>query len=340
MNSFRALATVGLAAFCGPVHGDDISDFYKGKVVTIMVGTAPGGGYDTTARIFATNLSKHIPGNPSVVVQNVPGGGGLKAAVTLYNVSPKDGTALGDFSANVILEPLYGNAQATYDSSKFEWIGSMDVDVQACGVWRGAGVGIKTLDDLIHAKKTITFGSTAPSGGTSLYPLFLKNAFGAPVKVINGYTTTKEVLLAMARGELDALCGITQATSAEDLQSGDIDLFMHIGMDRKIATYGNATPISDAVKTPEMRKIAELVFNPNLMSRPLVAPPGVPKARVAALRKAFADNMADPETIALGKRANMQLTPMSGEDMEKMITGFLATPPELVKKAYDYTHVE
>ena len=340
MNTMRALA-VALAVSSTPAaRADEIADFYKGKVVTIMVGTAPGGGFDTVARVFAQNLNRHIPGNPSVVVQNLPGGGGLKAAVTLYNNSPKDGTALGEFSANIILEPLYGNAQATYDSSKFEWIGSMDVDVQACGVWRGAGVGIKTLDDVIRSPKSLAFGSTAPSGGTSLYPLFVKNALGAPIKVINGYNTTKEVLLAMARGELDGLCGITQATSVEDLQSGDIDLFMHIGMDRKVPVYGNATPISEAIKTPELRKIAELVFNPNLMSRPLAAPPGVPKARVAALRRAFEDNMRDPDTIALGARANMHLTPMSGDEMQTMIAGFMATPPELVKKAYEYTHVE
>ena len=343
MGQFRGMtlaliAVVELTALAA--KADPVADFYKGKTVTIQVGTAPGGGYDTTARIFAQNFGRHIPGNPNVVVQNVPGSGGMKEANALYNIEPRDGTVLGDFSANVILEPLYGNKQARYDSLKFGWIGSMDVDVQACGVWKGAGVGIKTFDDLVHAKKTITFGSTAPSGGTSLYPLFFKNAFGAPVKVINGYKTTKEVLLAMARGELDGTCGITQATSAVGMQSGNLDVLIHIGMDRHIPVYGKAIAISDVAKSGELRKIAELVFNPGLMTRPLATPPGVPQARVAALRKAFMENMRDPETVTVAKQANMALTPMDGEEVERLIAGFMATPRELVKKAFDYTHKE
>jgi tripartite-type tricarboxylate transporter receptor subunit TctC len=343
-RALGAAAVIGLVFAANPASADPtapvVADFYKGKTVTIQVGTAPGGGYDMTARIFAQNFGSHIPGNPTVVVQNVPGGGGMKEANNLYNTAPKDGATLGDFSPNVILEPLYGNPQAFYKSENFAWIGNMDSDIQACAVWKGAGVGIKTLDDLIHAKKTVTFGSTAPSGATSLYPLFLKNALGAPAKVINGYTSTKEINLAMARGELDGTCGITPATPVEELQSGNLDLLVHMGMDRQVPLYGKALPISDAIKTPEMRKIAELVFNPGVITRPLAAPPGTPKERVAALRKAFTDNANDPLTAAAAKKANMTLHTMSGEEVEKMVSGFLATPPELVKKAFDYTHVE
>ena len=151
----------------------------------------------------------------------------------------------------------------------------MDVDVGMRRMER-SGVGVKNFNDLVHARKR-NFGSTAPSGGTSLYPLFFKNAFGAPVKVINGYKTTKEVLLAMARGELDGTCGITQATSAVDMQSGNLDVLIHIGMDRHIPIYGKAIAISDVAKSGELRKIAELVFNPGLMTRPLATPPGVPR---------------------------------------------------------------
>ncbi len=276
------------------------------------------------------------------MVQNVPGGGGLKEANTLYNSAPRDGTTIGDFSANEILEPLYGNKEAEYDALKFNWLGSMDSDIQACGVWKGAGVGIAAFDDLVHAKKTITFGSTAPSGGTSLYPLFLKNALGVPAKVINGYASTKEVDLAMSRGELDATCGVTQATSAEELQSGNLKVLVHFGMDRKVPAYGDALAISDVIKGKgeEMRKVAELVFNPGLLTRPLAAPPGTPPERVAALRKAFDDNMADPATAAYAATAHMKLTPIAAAEAERLIAGFYATPPDLVKKAFDYTHAE
>jgi tripartite-type tricarboxylate transporter receptor subunit TctC len=323
-------------------HADSVADFYRGKTITLQVGTAPGGGYDLTARIFAQNFGSHVPGHPNVVVQNVPGGGGLREANELYNSAPKDGTTIGDFSANEILEPLYGNKQAFYDALKFNWLGSMDSDIQACGVWTGAGAGIKTFDDLVHAKKTITFGSTAPSGATTLYPLFLKNALGVPAKVISGYASTKEVDLAMSRGELDATCGITQATSAEELQSGNLVVLIHMGMDRKVPAYGDAIAISDAIKGKgdEMRKVAELVFNPGLLTRPLAAPPGTPTERVEALRKAFDENMADPQTAAFATTAHMKLTSIGSAETEKLIAGFEATPPQLVKKAFDYTHVE
>jgi tripartite-type tricarboxylate transporter receptor subunit TctC len=332
-----ALAVVAAAP---AAKADSVADFYRGKTITLQVGTAPGGGYDLTARIFAQNFGNHVPGHPNVVVQNVPGGGGMREANELFNSVPKDGTTIGDFSANEILEPLYGNKEASYDALKFNWLGSMDSDIQACGVWKGAGIGIKTFADLVRANKTITFGSTAPSGGTSLYPLFLKNALGVPAKVINGYTSTKEVDLAMSRGELDTTCGITQATSAQELQSGNLAVLVHLGMDRKVPAYGNAIAISDAIKTDEMRKIAELVFNPGILTRPLAAPPGTPKERVEALRKAFDENVADPQTIAFAATAHVKLTPISSAQAVKLIVGFESTPPELVKKAFDYTHVE
>ena len=343
MKQYRGtkLALIASFALAAPLaRADSIADFYHGKTVILQVGTAPGGGYDLTARIFAQNLGSHIPGHPNVVVQNVPGGGGLKEANSLYNSAPKDGTVIGDFSANEILEPLYGNKEAAYDALKFNWLGSMDSDIQACGVWKGAGIGIQTFDDLVHAKKTITFGSTAPSGATSLYPLFLKNALGVPAKVINGYASTKEVDLAMSRGELDATCGITQATSVEELQSGNLKILIHMGMDRKVPAYGDVPAISDVLKGDEMRKAAELVFNPGLLTRPLAAPPGTPPERVEALRKAFDENMADPQTAAFAATAHMKLTAISGVEAEKLIAGFESTPPELVKKAFDYTHVE
>jgi tripartite-type tricarboxylate transporter receptor subunit TctC len=327
------------AATLSPALADAIEDFYRGKTVTIQVGTGVGGGYDTTARLVAQTLGKHIPGHPAVVVQNMPGGGGMNAANALFNTAPRDGTALGDFSANVILEPLYGNEQARYLPTRFEWIGSMDSDIQACGVWKGAGVGIHTLEDLLHANKTVTFGSTAPNSGTAFYPLFLKNALGAPVKVINGYTSSKEINLAMERGEIDGTCAITQ-TSRELLEPGNMDVLVHLGFDRLVPIYGKTPPISAALKSPEQRRIAELVFNPNLITRPLAAPPGTPKERVTALRKAFWDTVEDPETHANATKLGMELSPLAGEEVEKMIASFQAQPPEIIKKAWEYTHLE
>ena len=340
MTRRLSLIVLALAAFPSLGFADPIEDFYRGKTITVTVGTGPGGGYDLTARLVAQNLGRHIPGHPAVIVQNLPGSGGMIEANALFNTAPRDGTALGEFSANVILEPLYGNVQARYRPDEFEWIGSMDSDIQACGVWRGAGVGIHTLADLLKSKKTVTFGSTAPNSGTAFYPLFLKNALGAPVKVINGYTSSKEINLAIERGEIDGTCALTQATSREDLQSGNFDILVHLGMDREVPLYGKAIPISAALHGDAQRKIAELVFNPNLITRPLAAPPGTPKDRVAALRKAFRDTVEDPETHANASKLGMELNPLAGEEVEKMIASFGAQPPEIVKKAWEYTHLE
>lgn len=323
---------------------DSVADFYKGATVTIEIGYGPGGGYDTTARLVAQFLGRHIPGHPSVVVENMPGGGGLKVANTLYNVAPKDGLTLGVFSSDIALEPLYGDKQAKFQVDKFAWIGSMDTDLMSCGVWKGAGVGVKTLPDLIKARKTITFGSSSPTTDPSLYPLFFKNALGAPVKVINGYTGTRDVMLAMERGEVDGTCGLFESTIRgsymSELKSGDLTPFVQVGMDRTSPLFGNATPIAAVLTTDEMRKIGQLVFGPSLLTRPLAAPPGTPADRVDALRKALLDTLQDPETRVAAAKMQMSLTPLSGDKVGAMFAGFMATPPDLVRKAFDYTHTE
>ena len=199
-NAFRAaLATLVSSGLATIARADAISDFYTGRTVTIQVGYGPGGGYDVTARLIAQFIGDHIPGKPRIVVQNVPGSGGLKAANSIFNTTPNDGLTLGVFAFDVALLPFYGEALAMFDPAKFAWIGSMDTDNPYCGVWKGAGVGIKSLPDLIASPKVLTFGSSAPGAVPSIYPLFLKNALGAPLRVIYGYPGTKEIALAMRR---------------------------------------------------------------------------------------------------------------------------------------------
>ena len=162
----------------GAAGTEPVADFYRGKTITIQVGYGPGGGFDATARLLAQFYGKHIPGHPNVIVENVPGGGSLKVMNTIYNVAPKDGLTLGVFLGSNVMEPVYGDKQANFEAQNYSWIGSMDTDQQACGVWKGAGVGIKTLDDLIHSKKTITFGSTAPNAGLSVFPALFQECVG------------------------------------------------------------------------------------------------------------------------------------------------------------------
>ncbi len=342
--SIAALAVASPVARAQAPAESAVADFYRNATITIDIGYGPGGGYDSSARLVARFFGRHIPGNPKVVVRNTPGGGGLKVANDLFSVASKDGLSLGVFSSDVALEPLYDNKQARFEVDKFAWIGSMDTDLMSCGVWKGAGVGIRTLPDLIAAPKAISFGSSAPSADTSLYPLFFKNALGAPTKVINGYSGTRDIMLAMQRGEVDGACGLFEssigASYSDQVRSGDLNLFVQVGLGRKSTVFGAATPISELLKTDEMRQVGQLVFGPSLITRPLAAPPGAPVERVRALRLALADTLRDPEAIAEGQKLGMSLTPLGGDETQAMFAGFMATPKDLVKKAFDYTHVE
>lgn len=344
LSGVLALTVLFAIAVPGAVRGqtDSVAAFYRGKTVTIQVGYDAGGGFDLTARLVAQHLGKHMPGMPIVVVQNVPGGGSLNVMNAIYNVAAPDGLTLAVFLGTNIMEPLYGNKQAQFRAERFSWIANMDTDLQACGVWMGGGAGIKTMSDLVRSKKVITFGSTAPNAGLSKFPLFFQNVFGAPVKIVNGYRGTKDIELAMKRGEVDGYCGFFESTVRAsympEVASGEISIFVQLGLDRSSSAFGAATPIRDLLATEEQRRIASIIFGPILLSRPLVGPPLMPRDRIAALRSAFLAAARDPELIAAGSKANIVLRPQGGEEAEALVADLMAVPPEFLKKAYDYTH--
>jgi tripartite-type tricarboxylate transporter receptor subunit TctC len=336
-----SFAIVALSAGLGPAQADEVADFYAGKEITILVGYGAGGGYDVTTRLFAGHFGKHIPGKPAVIVQNMPGAGSMKAAINVYSVAPKDGTVLGVFASSTALEPLFGNKAATYDTRKFEWIGSLHRDIASCGVWKGAGQDIKSLPGLVDAKKTVTFGSTSPTAITAQHPLFLKHMFNANLKVIFGYKGTKDVSLAMMRGEVDGSCGMFESSvrSAYDqhVKAGEFKIVVQFGRDRKVPYFGDATQMYTMLKSDEQKKVADVIFRQTELARPLAAPPGTPAARVAALRKAMLETINDPAMIADAKRLAVDFDPVPGEEAAQMFTDFYNTPPALVEKARQYT---
>ena len=283
-------------------RADPVSDFYRGSQITIQVGFGAGGGYDTAARLFAPHFGRHVPGRPSVVVQNLPGAGSMNVANAIFNNAPSDGSVLGMFASSTALEPLFGNDKAVYDPRRFEWIGSLHRDIASCGVWKGAGQGIKDLPGLLKAKRTVTFGSTSPTAITSQHPLFLKNMLGANLKVIYGYKGTKDVSLAMMRGEVDGSCGMFESSvrSAYEahVKAGELKIVVQFGRDRAIPYFGDATRLYTMLTTDEQRKIADVIFQQTELARPLAAPPGTPKERVAALRKAMLATLKDAAMAA------------------------------------------
>jgi tripartite-type tricarboxylate transporter receptor subunit TctC len=320
-----------------PRAADAVADFYKDKVVTITVGYGVGGGYDSMSRFYARHMGNHIPGNPQVQVQNMPGA--PRSTNHLYNVSPKDGTALGVFASSTALDPLFGSQDAKFEAEKFEWIGSLDRDVNACATWKGAGQNIKTLPDLIAAKKTVVFGASTAAATSSTHAIFLKKMFKANIKVITGYEGTNSVKLAMQRGEMDAACGL-QASSVKtsymaEVNSGEMQFFVQFGA-KPEPLFANATMMYSMIKSDEDRQIADLIFGQTEIARPIAAPPGTPKDRVAALRKAMLDTAKDPAFMAEAGKMGLEIKPISGEEVTKMFADYMKTSPALAKKAADY----
>jgi tripartite-type tricarboxylate transporter receptor subunit TctC len=338
------LTLIAASAAFDAAHADPVADFYAGKEITIQIGFGAGGGYDTTTRLFANYFRKHMPGNPAIIVQNAPGAGSMRVANTLFSVSPKDGTALGVFASSTALEPLFGNKAAIYDPRQFEWIGSLHRDIASCAVWNGAGQDIKDLAGLIKAQRTVTFGSTSPTAITSQHPLFLKHVLGANLRIVYGYKGTKDVSLAMMRGEVDGSCGMFESSAraafGSHINTGELKMIVQFGRDNAVSFFGDATRMYAMLTTEDQRKVADVIFRQTELARPLAAPPGTPKERVAALRKAMLATLKDPALQADAKRMEIDFDPIPGEETAQMFADFYNTPPALVEQARRVTQPE
>jgi tripartite-type tricarboxylate transporter receptor subunit TctC len=340
-KTLSALTFLALAGSSQFAMADAVAGFFKDKSITIHVGYGAGGGYDTTARLFARYFGRYIPGNPTIVVANMPGAGGMRVANYIFNVAPKDGTVLGTTGANLMLEPLFGNKNAAYQADRFAWIGNLHSDINACAVWKGAGLGIRTVSDLLSAKRPIVFGSPSAETESSTFPMFIKNVTKAPIQVVQGYAGTNAILLAMQTGEVDAVCGLYESTVKAsyraDLEAGNLNIFFQAGLDRKAGVFGAATQVTELLTSDDLRKIGEVVFRPTSITRPIMAPPGTPSERVTALRLALMKTMQDPDTVADGLRMNIEFSPISGEEVTRIMQGIQTTPVELLQQAQTLT---
>lgn len=329
-----ATLMVGAVLASGSATAQSAADFYKGKTVGINIGFPPGGGYDTYGRVLARHLGKHIPGNPSVVAKNMPGAGALKAANYIYNSAPKDGTEIGIVASSTLMERLLGNDQALFDATKFSWIGSMSQDVAFCGI--NPKSGIASFDQWRDKKPELTFGASGPAAITFQHPMVLKNVLGANARVISGYQGTKDVSLAMQRGEVHGICGMFVSSVSSQYQplidSGDMKLIIQMGP-RKTDVFGAVPSVFDYAKTGEDRQILEIHFGQLKLARPVMAPPGVPADRMAALRKGFADTLKDAALLADAKKAQIDIEYVSGEDARKLLVQFADYPKAALEKA-------
>ncbi len=306
-----------------------VADFYRGRSVNLIVGYSAGGGYDAWARVLARHMGKHIPGNPAIVVQNMPGAGSLKAANYLFNVAPKDGTTFGIFSRGMVMEPLIGGAGTQYDSTKFNWLGSGTNEDSVFVIWHTSPV--KTWADMLA--KTFTVGGEGSGSDPDVYALLLRNAFDVKLRLISGYPGSAEIALALERGEVDARTSWSwsslKAQRPDWVRDKKVSLPVQLNLTRG-AELQDVPAITEFAKDERQRQMLKLVVSRQAMARPFAAPPGIPDDRKLALRKAFDDTMKDPGFLVEMKARGMEVNPVSGADLDKLVAELYATPPAVV----------
>ncbi len=331
-------ALAALVPFETPAHAQDlVADFYRGNIVEIYVGFSVGGGYDIHARLAARHLGQFIPGNPTVVPQNMDGAGSLKLANWLYNAAPRDGTVLGVVSRGVPFEPLVGIAPPAalqFDPTKLTWIGSPSDETSICASWRGTG--IETFSDLYE--RELIVGGMGASMDSDIFPLLMEGVLGVDFRIIDGYPGSTEIDNVMERGEVDGHCGWSWSTLAAThmdwVREGKINILIEIGLRRHPDLQAMGVPwLMDMAETEEDRQILRLVLSRGSVGRPFIAPPDIPPERAAALQNAFTEMVKDPEYLAEAERLRLEISPLTGEQAAALIREIYLTPAPIVERA-------
>jgi tripartite-type tricarboxylate transporter receptor subunit TctC len=319
---------LGLAAAV-PAQAQSAADFYRGKTVNVLIGVGVGGEYDLQARLVARHIGKHIPGNPNVVAQNMTGAGGIKMANYLFAQAPRDGTYIGMLGNNFPATQAVGEQGVQYDAVKFQWLGTIAPVVETMAVWHTAGV--KTIDDL--KQREIVAGASGKGAITYTYPSMMNEFLGTKFRIVTGYPGGNQINLAMERGEVQArnnTWSSWKATKPTWLRDREITVIVQAG---PRAPDLDAPSVEALAKTPDDRLLIELVTSGTHLGRPMATTPGVPEDRLKALRDAYRATMADPEFRAEADKANFEVAPVYGEEMQKIVERIMSTPKELAARA-------
>jgi tripartite-type tricarboxylate transporter receptor subunit TctC len=328
---------IGAGFLChgGALAQDSVAQFYKGKTITIIVASSAGGGYDLYARMLSRHMGKHIPGHPSFVVTNMPGAASNVAAAHIYNIAPKDGTVIGAIFMGAVVEPLFSQKmRTTHDTSKFNYIGNANKDVYVCLIRSEAPV--KNFAEVFE--KEIVMGGTAEGASTRDFAVLLKNVLGAKFKIVSGYPGSREVNLAIERGEVHGGCGQSWSSVVANHRTQFSEGRLKPLVQEDVAGYPelNSQGIPRSIqfaRTEEQRQILDLVYSQTVFGRPYVVAPEVPKERVDALRKAFMAAIRDPELMAEATKIDLDIDAISGEELQAMISRIYATPKDILEKA-------
>ena len=301
---------------------------FKGKTVNILIGFGAGGEDDAWAHLIAQYLGKHLPGNPTVVAQNAPGAGSLKVANQIYNVSPKDGTAIGMINRGVPFEPLLGGKGIQFDALKMNYIGSPSIDTTVCAARKDAAV--QKMQDLFT--KELVTGATGSGADTATYPQFLSHLLGMKFKIITGYPGSHEIGVAMERNEVQAICLAYNSLLRQPMaREGKLNILFQAAL--KPDPRLKDVPLGTALAHIESdRKALALFFARASMGRPFIAPPGLPPQRLKVLRQAFAETIKDPDFVALAEKQQLRIHLTTGEEMSAVVAETYKTPADVVKR--------
>jgi tripartite-type tricarboxylate transporter receptor subunit TctC len=327
---FARLTACAIIFLCGSAHAQNVASFYEGKTVRIAVGFTPGGGYDLYARLLARHLGRHIPGNPTIVVQNMPGAGSLKSVQYLNAGAPADGTFITAFNPGLITQALTTPDKVPVNFLNFAWIGNISEDFRVCFTWKA--IGIKGWSDFLQ-RESLKFGNTGI--GTSAYvdDRMLSELFGVKIHQVQGYPGSADKRLAIERGELDGDCGSWTSLPDDWLRDDKVTLLIRFSHTRLPDMPPTLAFAGDLLSDPKKKQIFDLLTAAALIGRPFIAPQNVPPDRIAALRAAFDATMKDPEFLADAQKQRMTVTPMAGAEVEAAIKTLNKTPPDVVAAA-------
>ncbi len=327
---FTAIAVIATMLATGPSQADSVSDFYKGRNITILVVSGSGGLNALYARTVGDRLSKHIPGNPKIIYQYMPGGGGVKGTNFCYNIAPKDGTTICEPLNPLALAQLLRPKGIKYDANKFHYLGNASNMNGSFAVWHT--VKIKSLMDARNTE--VVFAGTGKGSESYYDPAIVNHLFGTKFKMVMGYKGGGALDLSLERGETSGRAGplLSWVTRKPHwLKSGKIRILAQVGI-KRMADFADVPLLTDFAKTDEQRQILGFISSRAAIGRPFVAPPGTPMDRVAALRKAFVATMKDPAFQADVKKRRLYNDWSTGEDVQKVVANMLATPKPLIKK--------
>ena len=331
-NTLRLACLVGLG-FGVPAQADEVADFYKDKTLTLLLSTGVGGGNDLNARTLMHHMTKFIPGNPDFVAKNMPGAGHVRASNFLYNKAPKDGTYIGAFVRYYVLHQALGGRGVKYDATKLNYLGSTAVSNLTLGVFKSKP-NINTFDDL--KKHELIVGGTGVGSGTVIFPTLFNSIFGTKMKIVQGYKSGNNIDLAMERGEVFGRAGNTfdslNAVHPTWIKSGTFKIVIQVGL-RKEPGYEHIPLAIDLAKNADDRQVIKLYSGVVAVGSPIFTNQGVPRARVAALRKAFDSTMKDPVYLKDMKKKRLFVAPTSGTELQKIVHDIVNAPPAVIAKA-------